>query len=309
MKAARIDQLIGNTPLVPLKRLTKAGEAEVWVKLESFNPAGSVKDRPALFMIRAAEKEGILKKGGTIIEATSGNTGIALAMLAAAGGYRAIFVMPDTLSIERRQLLSAYGAEVLLTEGEKGMAGALDAAEDLVARRGYFLPQQFTNINNVRAHYETTGVEILRDLGGSVDAFVAGVGTGGTITGVGRRLKEKNKNTEIIAVEPQKSPILSGGDPGPHGIQGIGPNFVPQILDRSILDEIIPVEDEAAYETARALAVKEGIFCGISAGANVYAALKIARRLGAGKRVVTILPDTGERYLSTVLFTGEGNNA
>ena len=294
---------------MPLKRLTKAGEAEVWVKLESFNPAGSVKDRPALFMIRAAEKEGILKKGGTIIEATSGNTGIALAMLAAAGGYRAIFVMPDTLSIERRQLLSAYGAEVLLTEGEKGMAGALDAAEDLVARRGYFLPQQFTNINNVRAHYETTGVEILRDLGGSVDAFVAGVGTGGTITGVGRRLKEKNKNTEIIAVEPQKSPILSGGDPGPHGIQGIGPNFVPQILDRSILDEIIPVEDEAAYETARALAVKEGIFCGISAGANVYAALKIARRLGAGKRVVTILPDTGERYLSTVLFTGEGNNA
>lgn len=304
MRVDGLHKIIGNTPLLPLRRLAGRGAARVWVKLEFQNPAGSVKDRAALFMIRAAEKEGILPKGGTIIEATSGNTGLALAMLAAAEGYRMILVMPETMSLERRRLAKAYGAEVLLTPGKDGMSGAVALAEKLVRDKGYFMPNQFANPNNAEAHYQTTGREILRAMGNCVDAFTAGVGTGGTITGVGRRLKENSNKTLIAAVEPAGSPILSGGRAGSHGIQGIGANFIPEILDRSIIDEVITVEDEEAAATARALGAEEGILCGISGGANVAAALKIARRLGEGQEVVTILPDTGERYLSTPLFAG-----
>lgn len=305
MKANRIDTMIGNTPLVKLNRLVNSTMAEVWVKLESQNPAGSVKDRPALYMLNAAEEAGLLQEGGTIIEATSGNTGIALAMLAAARGYRMILVMPETMSIERRKLAQAYGAEIVLTPGTAGMQGAVNLANTLVAEHGYFMPNQFVNQSNVTAHYETTGVEILRDLAEPIAAFVAGVGTGGTISGVGRRLKEKDSATLIVAVEPGKSPLLSGGTASGHGIQGIGANFIPPILDRSVIDQVITVQDQDALETSRKMAIREGILCGISAGANVYASLQVAHKLGPGKTIVTIAPDTGERYLSTVLFSGE----
>ncbi|HHY09322.1 MAG TPA: cysteine synthase A [Firmicutes bacterium] len=305
MKFTGIDETVGNTPLVPLNFLQPAAAAQVWVKLESQNPAGSVKDRPALYMVRAAEKEGLLPENGTIIEPTSGNTGLALAMLAAAQGYRCILVMPDTMSVERQRLARAFGAEVLLTPGDEGMSGSVALAEKLVLEKGYYMPNQFANEENVRAHYETTGPEIFRDMAGEVDAFVAGVGTGGTITGVGKYLKERIPKVFIAAVEPALSPLLSGGAAGSHGIQGIGANFIPKILRREVIDEIISVEDEDARSTTRALGAKEGILCGISAGANVFAALRIARKLGPGKNVVTVLPDTGERYLSTPLFAGE----
>lgn len=305
MKYSSIYETIGKTPLIKLNNLTDESMADVYVKVEAFNPAGSVKDRPALYMIKDAEEKGILQKGGTIIEPTSGNTGIALSMIGAARGYKVIIVMPDTMSIERRKLMKAYGAELILTEGKYGMQGAVDKALELKEKHGYFMPNQFENPANVKAHYETTGVEILEAMGGSFDAFVAGVGTGGTVTGVGRRLKEANPAALVVAVEPKSSPLLSEGKAGSHKIQGIGANFVPSILDRDLLDGIIAVEDEDAMKTARLIGASEGIFCGISSGANVFAAIEIAKKLGKGKKVVTVLPDTGERYLSTALFVGE----
>lgn len=304
MKFDSIYEIIGRTPLIKINNIDEQNMAQILVKVESFNPAGSIKDRAALYMIKNAEDEGILKKGGTIIEPTSGNTGIAIAMIGAAKGYKVIIVMPDTMSIERRKLMEGYGAKVILTEGKYGMAGSVEFAKKLADENGYFMPDQFDNINNVKAHYETTGLEILEDTKGNVDAFVAGVGTGGTITGIGKRLKEANPNTLIVAVEPKKSPLLSEGKVGPHGIQGIGANFVPSILDKSIIDEIIQVDEKEAYIQVKKLGKSEGILCGISSGANMFAAIKVAKKLGKGKTVVTVLPDTGERYLSTDLFNG-----
>lgn len=305
MKYNSIHETIGKTPLVKLNYMIDEDMADVYVKVESFNPAGSVKDRPALYMIKDAEEKGLLIEKGTIIEPTSGNTGIALSMIGASKGYKVIIVMPDTMSIERRKLMKAYGAELILTEGKYGMQGAVDKAKEIAEKYGYFMPNQFENPANVKAHYETTAVEILDALGKDIDAFVAGVGTGGTVTGVGRRLKEVNSNALVVAVEPSKSPIISGGKPSSHKIQGIGANFIPKILDRNILDEVITVEDEDALKQSRRIGSKEGIFCGISSGANIHAALIIAERLGKGKKVVTVLPDTGERYLSTALFNDE----
>lgn len=297
-----IYKTIGKTPLIKIRDNEK--NAEIYAKAEFFNPGGSIKDRPALYMIDDAEDKGKLKKGGTIIEPTSGNTGVALAMIGAARGYRVIIVMPDSMSMERRKLMKAYGADLLLTDGKKGMQGSVDLAKELAAKNGYFMPNQFENANNVKAHYETTGIEIINDMEGQIDAFVSGVGTGGTITGVGKRLKEKDPNILIIAAEPSKSPLLSGGEAGSHGIQGIGANFIPEILDLNIIDEIIRVDDEDAFEEAKKIGNKEGIFCGISSGANIFASRIIAYRLGRGKRVVTVLPDTGERYFSTTMFNG-----
>ncbi len=304
MKWDYIYETIGKTPLVKINYTNREYMGEIFVKLESFNPGGSIKDRAALYMIEAGEREGLLKKGGTIIEATSGNMGIALSMIGAAKGYKVIIVMPDTMSIERRKLMEGFGAELLLTDGKYGMADSVELAEELAKENGYFIPRQFENINNVLAHYETTAAEILDNVDGKVDAFVAGVGTGGTITGVGKRLKEINPNTLIVAVEPEKSPLLSSGKASSHGIQGIGANFIPNILDRNLIDEIIKINEEEAYLHAKNLGKYEGILCGISSGANMAAALKIAEKLGKGKKVVTILPDTGERYLSTELFNG-----
>lgn len=304
MSLNSIYETIGNTPLIKLNNSNEI--SEILVKAESSNPGGSIKDRAALYMIKDAEEKGLLKKGGTIIEPTSGNTGIALAMIGAAKGYKVIIVMPDTMSVERIKLMKAYGAEVLLTDGKDGMVGSVELAKKLANEKGYFMPDQFGNMSNVKAHYETTALEIIKDLKGkNIDAFVAGVGTGGTITGVGKRLKEANPNTLIVAVEPSKSPLLSKGKADSHGIQGIGANFVPKILDIDIIDEIITIDDEDAFSYARKLSQSEGIFCGISSGANVAAATKIAKKLGKNKRVVTVLPDTGERYLSTKLFNGE----
>ena len=304
MKHDSIHQAIGKTPMIELSYTDNGNRGNIFVKLESVNPGGSIKDRAALYMVEDAEKKGILEKGGTIIEPTSGNTGIALAMIGSAKGYKVIIVMPDTMSIERRKLMEAYGAKVILTDGKYGMAGSVELAEKLAKEKGYFMPDQFGNINNVKAHYETTSLEILEEINGKIDAFVAGVGTGGTITGIGKRLKEENPNTLIIAVEPEKSPLLSGGKAGPHGLQGIGANFIPSILDMNIIDEIIKINEEEAYLQAKNLGKYEGILSGISSGANVAAALKIAEKLGKGKKVVTVLPDTGERYLSTDLFNG-----
>ncbi|PMQ01246.1 MAG: cysteine synthase A [Dictyoglomus sp. NZ13-RE01] len=292
-------ELIGNTPLVRLNKIVDEDMAEVVAKIEFFNPGGSVKDRIALAMIESAEKEGLLKKGSVIIEPTSGNTGIGLAMVCAVKGYKCILTMPETVTIERKKILEAYGAEVILTPSSEGMAGAVKKAEELLKEiPNSFMPQQFKNPANPAIHKKTTAIEIWNAVDGKIDAFVAGVGTGGTITGVGEFLKEKNKNIKIVAVEPEKSPVLSGGAPGPHKIQGIGAGFIPDVLNLKIIDEIIKVSDESAIETAKSLAKKEGIFVGISAGANTFAALKVARELGRGKRVVVILPDTGERYLS-----------
>ncbi|CEP66151.1 Cysteine synthase A [Moorella glycerini] len=300
--ATDITQLIGRTPVVRLNRLTENGAA-VYVKLEYFNPGASVKDRIALSMIEAAEAEGKLKPGATIVEPTSGNTGIGLAMVAAVRGYRLILVMPETMSIERRKLLAAYGAEFILTPGHLGMKGAVDKALELVRENpDYFMPQQFENPANPDVHRRTTAREILEQMDKDLDAFVAGVGTGGTITGVGEVLKQEIPGVKIIAVEPAASPVLSGGQPGPHKIQGIGAGFVPQVLRREVIDEIITVSNEDALITARRLAREEGLLVGISAGAAVYAALQVARRLGSGKKVLAIAPDTGERYLSTELF-------
>jgi cysteine synthase len=300
-----IYETIGNTPLVRLNRLTDENMAEVLVKLEYFNPSGSVKDRIALSMIEAAEKEGVLKEGMTIIEPTSGNTGIGIAMVAAAKGYRVIFVMPETMSIERRKLMKAYGAEFVLTEGPKGMRGAIEMAEKLTAENGYFMPQQFMNKANPAVHMKTTALEILSQTDGKFDAFIAGVGTGGTVTGVGTILKKELPETNVIAVEPADSPVISGGKPGPHKIQGIGAGFIPGILDTNIIDEVMTITNEEAFEMARKVAKAEGLLLGISSGAAIAAALKKARELGAGKRVVVIAPDTGERYLSTELFNVE----
>jgi cysteine synthase A len=300
-------KLIGNTPLVKINRLTGQGDAEVWAKMEGYNPGGSVKDRIAFFMIETAEKEGKLKPGGTIIEPTSGNTGIGLAMVAAVKGYKLVLTMPETMSLERRQLLQAYGAELVLTEGKKGMKGAVERAEEIHNENPsfYYMPQQFENRSNPEIHRKTTAVEILNDLGGTPDGFVAGVGTGGTITGVGEVLKERNPGIWIAAIEPAASPVLSGGKPGPHKIAGIGAGFVPGVLNTKIYDEVIQVADDDAAETARIMAKKEGFLCGISSGAAMWAALRVAKKLGSGKRVVVILPDRGERYLSTGLFAAE----
>jgi len=300
-------ELIGNTPLVELSNYEKKNKlgAQLLAKLEYFNPAGSVKDRAALFMIEDAEKNGILKPGATIIEPTSGNTGIGIASIAAVKGYRAILTMPETMSVERRNLLKAYGAEIVLTEGAQGMRGAISKAEELQKDiSGSVILGQFDNPSNARAHLETTGPEIWNDTDGNVDILVAGIGTGGTITGVGEYLKSQNPEIKIVAVEPAGSPVLSGGNPGPHGIQGIGAGFVPSILNTKIYDEIIPVENSDAYETGKEIAQTEGILVGISSAAAVWAAVQLAKRPeNAGKRIVVILPDTGDRYLSTPLFS------
>lgn len=294
--------LIGNTPVVRLGRLPGDESADVLVKLEWFNPGGSVKDRIAKAMIEDAERVGKLRPGDTIVEPTSGNTGIGLALVAAAKGYQAIFTMPETMSVERRVLLTAYGASLVLTPGSEGMRGAVEKAAELAREHGYFMPQQFDNPANPRVHELTTGPEIVQQTEGHLDAFVAGIGTGGTITGVGRVLRRDIPGCRVVAVEPAGSPILSGGQPGAHKIQGIGANFVPTVLDRTVYDEVRTVDNEAAFETARRLAKEEGLLCGISSGANVFVALQIARELGRGKRVLTISASNGERYLSTPLF-------
>ncbi len=291
---------IGNTPMVKIS--TPEGSATLWGKLESANPGGSVKDRIAKAMIEQAEQDGLLKPGDVIVEPTSGNTGIGLSLVGAVKGYQIVLIMPDTMSMERRRLLGAFGAELILTPGAQGMRGAIEKAEEIAAERKAFMPQQFCNPANPRVHLRTTGPEILRDLDNQVDALVAGVGTGGTITGAGQAIKEKNPEALIVAVEPSDSPVLSGGEPGPHKIQGIGAGFVPDVLNTDILTEIITVTNEQAMQTTRDLAREEGLFVGISAGANVFAARQIAARLKPGQNVVTILCDTGERYLSTNVF-------
>ncbi|MSQ33306.1 MAG: cysteine synthase A [Dehalococcoidia bacterium] len=297
--AADVLKLIGNTPLVPLRRLPSPEGARVLAKMESCNPGGSVKDRIALAMIEDAESRRVLKPGATIVEPTSGNTGIGLALVAAVRGYKLLLTMPEDMSTERRKLLERYGAKLFLTPTLEGMAGAVEAAQRLLREYpGAFMPQQFENPANPEIHRRTTALEILRDTEGAVDAFVAGVGTGGTITGVGEVLKKHNPNVLVVAVEPARSPLLSKGKAAIHGIPGIGANFIPRVLNRQIIDKIVTVEDDAAYEMAQRLAQQEGLFVGPSAGANVVASLEVARRLGAGKCVVTVLPDTGERYLS-----------
>lgn len=298
-------ELIGNTPLLRINRLSEGLECEVLAKLESFNPLSSVKDRIGLAMVDAAEREGKLRPGMTLVEPTSGNTGIALAFIAAVKGYKVVLTMPDTMSIERRKLLRAFGAEVILTPGEKGMKGAVEKAEELASQPGYLMLQQFNNPANPDIHLRTTAVEVWEDTDGKVDIFVAGVGTGGTITGVGRLLKELKPSTRIVAVEPVESPVLSGGRPGSHKIQGIGAGFVPDVYDASVVDEVIQVSSEDAAALARRLAVEEGILVGISSGAAMWAALRVARREESkGKTLVVVLPDTGERYLSTWLWEG-----
>ncbi|MCK0111984.1 cysteine synthase A [Ornithinimicrobium sp. F0845] len=300
-----ITQAIGNTPLVRLNRLTEGLDATVLVKLESGNPANSVKDRIGASIIDAAVEAGELQPGGTIVEGTSGNTGIALAMVGAARGYNVVLAMPDTMSKERRALLRAYGAELVLTPGSEGMKGAVAKAEEIAEERGGVRARQFANQANVAIHQSTTGPEIWADTEGDVDIFVSGIGTGGTITGAGRYLREQKPDLKIVAVEPIDSPILSGGEPGPHKIQGLGANFVPEILDTQIYDEVIDVGLEDSVKTSRDLATQEGILAGISSGAAVWAALELARREeNAGKTIVAIVPDFGERYLSTVLFEG-----
>ncbi len=291
---------IGDTPLVKIS--TSKGSATLWGKLECANPGGSVKDRIAKAMIEQAEEDGKLKPGDVIVEPTSGNTGIGISLVGAIKGYEVVLTMPDTMSTERRRLLGAFGAELILTPGSLGMRGAIEKAEKIATERNAFMPQQFCNPANPKIHLETTGPEILRDLDNQVDALVAGIGTGGTITGVGQAVKEKNPEALIVAVEPSDSPVLSGGEPGPHKIQGIGAGFVPDVLDVNIFTEIITVTNEQAMQTAHDLAREEGVFVGISAGANVFAARQVATRLDPGQNVVTILCDTGERYLSTMIF-------
>lgn len=294
--------LIGNTPLVRLNRLVPDGSAEIWCKLEAVNPSGSVKDRAVLAMIEDAESQGLLKRGGTVVEATAGNTGVSLAMICAAKGYRLILTMPDGVSLERRRLLGRYGAQLVLTPIEEGMAGAIKAIRELVRTNPeYFVLGQFENPANPKAHRETTAVEIWNDTSGRIDAFVAGVGTGGTITGVGEFLKAKDPSILVVAVEPASSPVLSEGRPREHRIPGIGPDFVPPNLNRRVIDRIVQVKDEEAYNTASQLSRQEGLLVGPSSGANVYAALKLAEELGAGKVVVTILPDGGERYINVAM--------
>jgi cysteine synthase A len=303
-KVKSVLDLIGNTPMLKLGRVVNDGSAEVWAKLEGANPGRSVKDRPALAMIEDAEKKGKLKKGMTIVEPTSGNTGIGLAMVAAVKGYRIVLTMPESMTVERRRLLEAYGAELVLTPAGQGMKGAAEKADEILASgKEYFKPDQFGNPANPEVHRKTTAKEILAFTGArKIDAFVAGIGTGGTITGVGEVLKKKFKNIKIVAVEPAASPLLSGGQPGPHTIQGIGPNFVPAILNTKIYDEIIQVGNNEAADMTVRLAREEGLLVGVSSGAACWAALQIAARLGTGKRVVVVFPDVGDRYLTTGIF-------
>lgn len=302
-----VEKIVGNTPLLKLNNYKKTANAgaDIFAKVELFNPAGSIKDRVAKNMIDVAEREGKLKRGATIIEPTSGNTGIGLAAIGGARGYKVILTMPDTMSAERINLIRAYGAEVVLTDGKKGMAGAIEKAEQIAAStKGAFIPDQFSNPANPEAHYLTTGPEIWNDIGGKVDIFVAGVGTGGTISGAGRYLKEHNPDIKIVAVEPSGSPVLSKGYPGPHGIQGIGAGFVPKALDTKIYDEVLAVTEEQSFSAARLFAKCEGMLCGISSGAALHAATLVANRPeNAGKNMVVVLPDTGDRYLSTPLFS------
>ncbi|MBL4936764.1 cysteine synthase A [Clostridium sp. YIM B02515] len=295
-------EMVGNTPLLKLNNIVKEGMAEIYLKLEKYNPGGSVKDRAALGMIEKAEELGLIKAGDTIVEPTSGNTGIALAMIGRLKGYRVIIVMPETMSVERRSLIRAYGAELVLTEGAKGMKGAIAKAQEIAENeKGFYIPQQFINEANPNKHYATTAEEIVKDVT-DLDMFVAGVGTGGTISGVGKRLKELRPEVKVIAVEPEKSPVISGGQPGPHKIQGIGAGFIPEIYNKEFVDKVFTASEEEAFEAARLVAKEEGILIGISSGANVAIAIKLAKELGAGKKIVTIAPDGGEKYLSMGLY-------
>ena len=294
-------ELVGKTPVLKVNGLVDENSAEVYVKLEKFNPGGSVKDRAALGMIEKAEKEGLLKPGVTIVEPTSGNTGIGLAMIGKLKGYKVIIIMPETMSKERRDLIKAYGAELVLTEGSKGMKGAIEKALEYEKQGGYFIPQQFENIANPEKHYATTADEIFEDIN-DLDYFISGVGTGGTVTGVGKNLKEKISGLKVVAVEPSKSPVLSGGNPGPHKIQGIGAGFIPGNYDSSIIDEVVQVTDEDAFKTAKDFAAQEGVLIGISSGAAVFAALELAKKVGKGKKILAIAPDGGEKYISMGLY-------
>lgn len=300
-----ITELVGQTPIVKLSKLVPEDAADVYVKLESFNPGSSVKDRIALAMIEKAEQTGELQPGSTIIEPTSGNTGIGLAMIGSAKGYKVIIVMPETMSIERRKLMQAYGAELILTPGSEGIKGSIAKATELAEKEGYFLPLQFENPENPHIHEVTTGAEIADAFADGLDAFVSGIGTGGTITGAGKVLAEKFPGIDIVGVEPAESAVLSGGQPGPHKIQGIGTGFVPKVLDRDVITEVIAVAGDDAIKTAREVAHQEGFLVGISSGAAVNAALQVAKKLGKGKKVLAILPDNGERYLSTALYDFE----
>jgi len=305
MRFDNIIQAIGRTPIVRINRLTGKDDATLYAKLESFNPGGSIKDRICAAMIEVAERDGKLKPGMAIVEPTSGNTGIGLAMVAAARGYRCVFTMPETMSLERRALLKMYGAELILTPGPEGMKGAIKKAEELAAQGEYFYPNQFSNPVNPEIHRKTTGPEIMEDLGNiHLDALVVGVGTGGTVSGTGSVLKEKY-GCRVVAVEPDASPVISGGDPGPHPIQGIGAGFIPENYDAAVVDQVIRVKNEDAFEISQAMAKKEGILVGISSGAVIWAALQVTRDFGAGKTVVAIVPDTGEHYISTALFTDQ----
>ena len=294
-------ELVGKTPVLKLNNFNLENAAEVFVKLEKYNPGGSVKDRAALGMIEAAERDGLLKEGSVIVEPTSGNTGIALAMIGKLKGYKVIIVMPDTMSKERRDLITAYGAELVLTEGIKGMKGAIEKAEEMVEKHGYFMPQQFENFANSLKHYETTANEIYEDIK-DLDVFVAGVGTGGTVSGIAKRLKELNPNVKVVAVEPKSSPVISGGNPGAHKIQGIGAGFIPGIYEGKYVDEVMTVDDNDAIRTAVEFAEKESVLIGISSGAAVYAAIEIAKTIGAGKKVLAIAPDGGEKYISMGIY-------
>ena len=293
--------LIGKTPIVKVNNMVDENSAEVYVKLEKFNPGGSTKDRAALGMIEDAEKKGLLKKGYTIVEPTSGNTGISLAFIGRVKGYKVIIVMPETMSKERRDLIKAYGAELILTEGSKGMQGAIEKALEYKDKEGYFIPQQFENEANTKKHYETTAEEIYEDLS-DLDYVVAGVGTGGTIVGVAKKLKEKNKNIKVVAIEPKTSAVISGGKPGAHNIQGIGAGFIPSIYDESVIDEVITVSDINSIKTAKEFVDQEGILLGISSGAAIYVAMQIAKKIGKGKKVLAIAPDGGEKYISMGIF-------
>ena len=293
--------LIGKTPIIKVNNMVDKDCAEVYVKLEKFNPGGSIKDRAALGMVEEAEKQGLLKEGYTIVEPTSGNTGIGLAFIGRLKGYKVIIVMPETMSKERRDLIKAYGAELILTEGNKGMQGAIEKALEYKDKEGYFIPQQFENEANTKKHYETTAEEIYEDLS-DLDYVVAGVGTGGTIVGVAKKLKEKNKNIKAIAIEPKTSAVISGGKPGPHNIQGIGAGFIPSIYDGSVIDEVMAVSDGDSIKTAKKFVEKEGVLLGISSGAAIYAAIEIAKKIGKGKKVLAIAPDGGEKYISMGIY-------